>query len=121
MIKIAIKSVWFADNVRAGGEFGKSLSTNQARGVVLWYLGNGVLIEARGQPDVLVPISSVRSVEADGSVSAAQWAGEAEVRAQAKTPYPGDAPMYADKEPVRAMDVSPVFKRGPGRPPKVQP
>lgn len=75
MIKIAISKAEWAQNVSAGGDFAKSLMASKERGVKLWYLGHGVLVEHKGKPDRLIPIANVLTVESDVTVSAEEWAG----------------------------------------------
>ena len=63
-MKVAIDSVFWAQNIQAGGEFAKSLASSEQKGVKLWYVGHGVLVEHSGKPDRLVPISNVLVMEA---------------------------------------------------------
>jgi hypothetical protein len=112
VIKIAIDKVHWTQPVSAGrkNEFGKSLAASQD--VKLWYLGHGVLVEAAGQPDKLVPVSSVLLVEASAKVTPEQWGG---LIAAYKA---GDHVPVTVEEQTQTVTIHAAAKRGPGRPPK---
>ena len=75
-MKIALSKAEWAQHVPiANGEFSKSLAPSKERGISLWFVGHGVLIEIKGKPDRLVPIGNVLAVEAAESVSVEEWAG----------------------------------------------
>lgn len=96
-MKLPIDNVFWAQPIQAGGEFAKSLGTNAQRGIRLWYVGHGVLVEHEGKPDRLVPIGNVLVMEAAGGFEGHVMTAEA-------------AGKFVD-----ALNAIP--KRGPGRPP----
>lgn len=76
MIRIELAVARWAQNVDVGGYFGTSLTPSPERGVRLWYIGSGVLVEHEGKPDRFVPISQVLWLEATGRLATEQWTGE---------------------------------------------
>lgn len=66
-MKIPIEKAYFADNIDFGrGEYAKTAAANPQLGVALWFVGFGVLVEKKGYPDSVVPLSAVRKMEAKG-------------------------------------------------------
>lgn len=130
-MKIALSKVEWTQNVFISkGDGGKSLAPNPARGIRLWYLGSGVLIEEEGRPDKFVPLSNVLAMEADERLSAEEWGGATTwspeaVRARLEkhgaprltgTTVSADLATEAGTEAVAPFSD---IKRGPGRPKKV--
>jgi hypothetical protein len=73
-IKIPIKTAWWTQNVDLGrGKFGKSATAS--KDLALWFLGHGVLAEQPGQPDRLVPLSNVLTMESSESLTPEEWGG----------------------------------------------
>lgn len=133
MIKIAVDKVFWTQNVDVGGgEFGKSLVAGGPKQFALWYLGHGLLVERPGQPDRLVPIGNVLTVEANAKLTPEEWSGGLKDRPEsplAKAAAIAYNPLASPEQQTVAAgellkaatygDVS--AKRGPGRPPKATP
>ena len=80
MQPVSLQSVKFTDVVFLGkglanDEFDVSEPACVAAGLRLWYLGNGVLVEAEGLPDKFINVALVRQMEAKEQVTPWQWAG----------------------------------------------
>lgn len=138
-MKLPIDTVYLVNNTNfGGGDFAKSVSTDAAKGVAVWYTDQGVLVEKRGQPNRLVPMSAVSVMESKEGfgVAAAKAAIAAEIKAvhaEVAEHMQSITRHVAHKETVRPagllasvhaveVEAAPVAeapkKRGPGRPVK---
>jgi hypothetical protein len=104
-MKIPVSLVKFVTPTYAADEPDKSLGASKERGISLWYVGHGLLVERAGRDPRLVPISNVSMMEAKSF----------------------DPPCREEKtigegfeKYVTPGGVDEPKKRGPGRPPKVQ-
>jgi len=76
MPKIKLDQVWWHDYVPLGNNYDqKAMKTDTERGIQLWYIGGGVLVEQQSSPDRMVPLANVKSMVAAESLTPDQWAG----------------------------------------------
>jgi hypothetical protein len=109
-IKIPIKTVWWTQNVDLGrGKFGKSATAS--KDLALWFLGHGVLAEQPGQPDRLVPLSNVLTMESSESLTPEEWGGSSKPSRGLDSP----AAMEARGEIPPGSAFPGATKRGPGK------
>lgn len=113
-MRIAIDKAHWSSNIdMGGGEYAKTMQADVTKGVALWFVGYGVLIEKRGQPDGVVPIASVLKMEAKGGFEVDQ------VRATLVTTMPalsGTAVLPPEPPPpadVAALAYNPEATKAP--------
>lgn len=105
-MKLAIDRVFWAQGVPAGPEFAKTLKSDESKGLAIWFLGNGVLVEERGKADKFVPLAQVLTLEAGAGVTAEQWTGTQKPSGDATTVHGPEAAQEQVQTEVLARRAS---------------